>query len=166
MNTKYILVILLFITSFTNAQDYNSYITKAKQEIESGNLRKAYGSVTKAIEIDSTSIDARETRIKASLTTSAPKEHLETAIIDLNYLISHDVDQAINYSMLGVAESELAYYIYRYDRTKSNHYDIAVLHYENALKAFDKAISIIPEFAEGLADRIKNVKEKIADIKS
>ncbi|SHN13409.1 hypothetical protein [Flavobacterium xinjiangense] len=163
---KLILLASLLIVSLVQAQDYNSYLTEAKKAIESGNFRKGYDSSTKAIEINSSSVDARRTRIKASLTTSARKEHLETAITDLNYLINQDIDPALNYKLLGIAESELANYIYRFNRTVSDHEKLALSHYENALEAYDKAINLIPEFAEDLKYRVNDAKEKIADIKS
>ena len=83
---KLILLVSLLIVSLVQAQDYNSYLTEAKKAIESGNFRIGYDSSTKAIEIDSSSVDARRTRIKASLSTSARKEHLETAINEVGRL--------------------------------------------------------------------------------
>lgn len=163
---KLLVLISLIICPFVQAQDYNSYLAEAKQAIESGNFRKAYDSSTKAIELNSTNVGARETRVKASLTTSAPKERLETAITDLNYLINQEVDPALNYKLLGIAESELANFIYRFNRTIPDHEKQALTHYENALGAYNKAIELVPLFAEDLKYRINVAKEKIADIKS
>jgi tetratricopeptide (TPR) repeat protein len=163
---KLIVFSLLFISSFIQAQDFNTYLTDAKNAIESGNFRKAYDSSTKAIELNSTNVDARQTRVKASLTTSAPKERLETAITDLNYLISEEVDPALNYKLLGIAESELANFIYRFNRTIPDHEKLALSHYENALVAYNKAIALVPLFAEDLKYRINVAQEKITEIKS
>tara|TARA_R110000868_G_scaffold44253_2_gene147942 strand:+ start:491 stop:988 length:498 start_codon:yes stop_codon:yes gene_type:complete len=163
---KLLLYIALIICSFVQAQDYNSYLDQAKEAIKVGNFRKAYDSSTKAIELDAMAIEARETRIKSSLTASAPKERLESAITDLKFLIDKDIDLAVNYKLLGITESEIANFIYRFNRTVPNYQNDALSHYKNAVEAYQKAISLAPALAEELKYKVNTIKDKISELQS
>jgi tetratricopeptide (TPR) repeat protein len=163
---KLILIIVFFICSFVQGQTFETYLSEAKTALTSGMYRKAYDSSTKAIELNGSSSEVRWIRIKASLTANAPKERLETAITDLNYLSQSGEQTSIVYKTLGTAESELASFIYRFNRTVSGYEKESVLHYENAKKAFIKASELSPELVADLKYKINDTDTKIKEIQN
>lgn len=162
---KILVLIALLLASFVQAQDYNSYLAEATKAFDNGMYRKAYDSSTKAIALNDSNIDARWLRVKSSLTANAPKERLETAIADLKFIAQSKPSGKV-YKTLGIAESELANFIYRFNRTVVGYQNDAILHYENSNLAYKKAVELSPELYSDLKFDIKNTEVKVAEIKA
>lgn len=162
-----------------NAQDFESYVSSATKSFEDGMFRKAYENSTKAIELDSTNLDIRWIRAQSALTQSAPKDRIEVAIKDLK-AITTTSPTAKAYNALGVAEMELASYIYRFDKAKQKpsfsddnsaylkeqtaFYNSAIAHYEKAKVAFEKSAKAKPDTAKDIGYKLLECDKKIATI--
>ncbi|SHG33210.1 hypothetical protein [Flavobacterium johnsoniae] len=185
---KLFLFIISLIYNFSNAQDFNTYLGQANKALEKGMYTKAYENATKAIELNEYNNDARWLRIQSLMTSNATGVNFEKAIADLNFIISNNGASSKIYNALGVAESELASDIYRFKKAKENdsfsddntsfireqkeYFNEAIMHYENAKKAFKNSADINPEAKDELkykiqdSDRsIKAIKEEISLLK-
>lgn len=178
---KILLLIVLFICSFVQAQDYNALLEKANSDFEDGMYRNAIENATKAIALNQSSIDARWLRVRASLTSNADDRAFVTAIDDLNFIIANNGATAKVYNALGVAETELGSYIFRFKRAKENtgisddnspyikeqsgYYNEAIFHYEKAKIAFKKSAEIKPETADDIKYKIQDSDRNITKIK-
>ena len=161
---KVFIAALLLIVSFAKAQDFNAFYSTAQKAFESRMYRKAYDNATKALELNGGSTEARWLRIKSSLTANAPKERLITAIDDLNFLSKSESSGNV-YKTLGIAESELASYIYNFNQTEAGYLNQSSIHYENAKRAYIRASELSPELTSKVTYDIKAIDNKIAEIK-
>lgn len=163
---KLLLLFILFLSVALNAQDFNTYLADANTALNTGMYRKAYDTSTKAINLNNSNSEARWIRIKASLTANAPKERLETAITDLNYLSQNGEESGKVFKTLGIAESELANFIYRFNRTVPGYEKESLSHYEKARSSYLKASEISPELVTDLKYKIKETDTKIKELQN
>ncbi|GIZ10000.1 hypothetical protein [Flavobacterium sp. UMI-01] len=161
---KLLLLTALLIGFFSQAQDYSSYLAAANKAFESGMYRQAYDNATKAIELNATN-EARWLRVQSSLTANAPKERLETAIVDLN-LIAQKEPTAKTYKTLGLAEEQLATFILHFNKTVPGYLNESEAHYRKASEAYKKAVGLSPELEPKLKYDIKNIANKLEEIKA
>lgn len=177
---KVVLIIAIMLGAVATAQDYKTHLDKANEALDASNFRKAKENATKAIEFNPQSLDAYWIRSRASLTSSSTEKDFRTAISDLNFIISNGGASAKVYNALGLAETELASYIFRFKKPKENKgfsddnsafvkeqkafFNEAITHYENAKLAYKKAEEINPEEKQNVSFRIKDISKALAEI--
>lgn len=179
---KLFLTLTLLIGLIVNAQDYESLIVDANTALENRDARKAYDLATKAIEVNSKSNDARWIRAQAAAKSNGSEEKYKTAIEDLKFIANNGGASARIYNAIGIIEQELGNNTYRFKKAKENTgftddnstyvkeqrqiYNDAIIHYQNAIAAFNKSIEIKPDSESELKFKIKDSERYILEIKT
>ena len=143
---------------------------------EDQDLKKAYNSSTKALNLDGSNLEARWVRAQSSALSNSSE-----SINDLTYIVNNGGASAKVYNAIGLVEQEIANNIYRFKRAKENTgfsddnsvytkeqteiYNNAIVHYERAIIAFKKAIEVKPDTEPKLKYKIKDSERNINEIR-
>lgn len=164
-----------------NTEETNFLLAKSLLE-KNGANHYVHTYITKAISFNPNNNEYRWIRTRCNLTSSSTGEDFTQAITDLTFMTENGAESAKVYANLGLANQELADYIYRYEKAEKNDsytddnskyikeqteiYNKAITNYKDAIKAFRKSIESGYENASKLEYRIKDCESYIAELQT